>query len=874
MVAKSFSLDDRHCDLIRFDHQDTRLLPPRQTPSLERDRGLIASLGSMLQLALKGSCRCRQYCTVVRVLMVLLAATASLRAELPSPDLRSIFPAGGSSGSKIEIAYQGVNCDGLSSVWLGGRKIALESADAAKLVFTIPDDLPTGPYDLRLIGRHGISAPRTFVICREQQTLESEPNDLPEKATECHVNSVAHGRWEKPGDIDHFSFDAKLGQQLVIELECERVDATTHGVLELYMPDGRRLAADRGAQGREPLLDVLIPEDGIYRIKAFDQTLAGGPEQVYRLTIDGGPRILHAFPPVIRSTPNTTVTLFGRNLPKTQVAARLATDANPTPRPLKPGPTVFESGTRSLESLELPVADLQAISTVPGRWSPSQMACDRTGLMLDRASRSIVLASTSQAVAIDDSHNHDATSAQPIEIPCDVVGRLEAGDEQDWYAINLADGEVVWLEGFGQRLGAPIDLAITVLDSQSRELAAYHDQIRSLGGNRFPLSHTDPSGRFIAPAAGRYYVVVRNVIGDLTSDPRRIYRMLVRREEPEFHVAVVPRRADQSTGLNVPRGGRELADLFVERRRGMSGPIRVSAAALPPGLVCPDVWVGPDQDHGVVVVAADRNASEYVGPLILSAQATMQGREIKRQVQGGTMVRPGTPTGWGRLTDDTPLAVTAESPWSIRATLADPRVFQDSIIDILIDVDQSPGAPMQITAVGLPRAVETPVETIASGSRGGWLSLAIPDSVPPGPYTFAIRAESETQIGGQKVAVTTFSEPITVQVEPARIHVTIDPRTPRKIARGQIIKVQYRAERTHGFIGKIHTELAAPAGVTGIRGRGVTFTGQTETGEIQIIATENAELGRLVFLRLEAIGTVEDQPLYRGGRFLELEITE
>ena len=62
--------------------------------------------------------------------------------------------------------------------------------------------------------------------------------------------------------------------------------------------------------------------------------------------------------------------------------------------------------------------------------------------------------------------------------------------------------------------------------------------------------------------------------------------------------------------------------------------------------------------------------------------------------------------------------------------------------------------------------------------------------------------------------------------------------------------------------------------VVGIRGRGVTFTGQTETGEIQVIATANAKPGRLAFLRLEAVGTVEDQPVFRGSRFLELEITE
>ena len=103
---------------------------------------------------------------------------------------------------------------------------------------------------------------------------------------------------------------------------------------------------------------------------------------------------------------------------------------------------------------------------------------------------------------------------------------------------------------------------------------------------------------------------------------------------------------------------------------------------------------------------------------------------------------------------------------------------------------------------------------------------------------------------------------------------TIDPRTPRKVGRGQTIQVRYQAERMHGFIGKIHTELVGP----GRRGRPARprrdLHGQTEIGRIQVIATEDAPLGRHVFLRLEAVGTVEDQPVYRASRFVELEITE
>jgi hypothetical protein len=240
------------------------------------------------------------------------------------------------------------------------------------------------------------------------------------------------------------------------------------------------------------------------------------------------------------------------------------------------------------------------------------------------------------------------------------------------------------------------------------------------------------------------------------------------------------------------------------------------------------------------------------------------------------MVRPGHPTGWGRLTDDVPVGIAPQASLAVAATPAESRVFQDSILDLAIDVERRPGAdgPVHLTGVGLPQGMDNPVATIPAGSTRGWLSFGIPGSLSSGPYTFAVQAETEVDLNNAKVGVTTFSNPITIQVFPARIRVVLDPHTPRKIARGRIILVKYRAERLNGFIGKIHTELAAPGGVTGIRGRGVTFTGQQETGEIQVIATEDAPPGRLAFLRLEAVGTVEDQPACRGSRFLELEITE
>ena len=58
------------------------------------------------------------------------------------------------------------------------------------------------------------------------------------------------------------------------------------------------------------------------------------------------------------------------------------------------------------------------------------------------------------------------TTAQEIPWPCEVSGRLEAGDEKDWYLLHARRGEVVWLELFGERIGSPVDLDLSVLDAR------------------------------------------------------------------------------------------------------------------------------------------------------------------------------------------------------------------------------------------------------------------------------------------------------------------------------------------------------------------------------------------------------------------------
>src|SRR5207237_4169784 len=108
--------------------------------------------------------------------------------------------------------------------------------------------------------------------------------------------------------------------------------------------------------------------------------------------------------------------------------------------------------------------------------------------------------------------NHVPEQAQEITIPSEVCGQLTEGDARHWYAVTARRGEVLWLEAFGTRIGAPVDLDLTVLDAAGKkELMKAAASVENLGGYRFPTAHPDPAGRWVAPADGRYLILVRNL---------------------------------------------------------------------------------------------------------------------------------------------------------------------------------------------------------------------------------------------------------------------------------------------------------------------------------------------------------------------------
>lgn len=836
--------------------------------------------------------------------LVMLAGCVA-KGQAP-PVLTTVFPAGAQAGRTVEVTVTGSGLEAVRALDCSAAGLRCERLEPTRFRLTVPAGTPAGHYDLWAVGDQGLSPPRAFAIGNRTEQLETEPNETAATATPVPLDGVVNGQLDKAGDSDHFRFEAKQGQRVIIECSAERIDSRLRAVLEVSDSTGRRLAVNRGYFGIDPLIDFQVPVDGWYVVKLQDLISSGSAEHYYRLEIDSGPRVAFCVPSVIQRGKTSRVTLHGWNLSgsTTRATSSAAPAAASSGEETALTRSVVAANLADFDRIEVEIPAPLAEPTwpLPVRQLPAQAVIDGAAFALQfrDAQRPaaipltgghapVVIGVTDVPVVLDRVDNHSPASAQEIGVPCEVSGQLVTGDERDWFSMEARRGEVFFLEAFGHRIQSPVDLQISVCDlSGERELAQLGDETRNIGG-AFPTSHLDPAGRWVCPADGRYLIAIRNLIGGLPADPRRVYRLSVRREEPDFRLVAIPHR-DDPAALNVPRGGHAILDVLAFRRRGFDGSIRVSATDLPVGVECPDVWLGPGVDHATVVVSAARNSAALVSELKLEGNSPQTPSAVT--VRGGTIVRSGMPMGWGRLTSRIPLAVAGDAPLRITADgheVLDHHLYgklrvrhsPGGVLDVGVQIERGDGshsAPVKLIGVGLPELIRNQTAMIPAGQSRGYLSFYLPPTLPIGHYSLVVRAETTIPAGDQKTeTVVVHSNPVTFEVQPAGFLVEVDPFAVTRAKRGEVIQVRYSAQRLNGFIGKMHTELAAPGRVTdvvGLRGRGETFVGQADKGSLQIIINDDAPVGRPAFLRLFTVGVVEDEPTFFGSSFLPLEIVE
>jgi hypothetical protein len=382
-----------------------------------------------------------------------------------------------------------------------------------KLEVTLAKDATPGLYNLRIANERGIS--KSVIVAADS---------LPEAPLAERIESLPvalHGTLTS-STIAKTTFAGKAGQELLVEVEAQRLGGKLRPTLHLYDSTRKQIALSMPVPwlAGDSRLAATLPSDGDYTIELHDSQYAGPGPGHYRLKVGNFHFADQAFPPAIQQGKKTKLQLVG-NVPADQ---QVEVESQPIDRPL--------------------AAPLPALASISG-------------------SRPRVI--VSELPELVEQREGDAAQALP-SVPIAVSGRLDAAGQQDAYTVPVAPGTKLRFEVFADRLGSPID---PFLELKTAKGNANNDDT----GNT-----TDPRIDYTVPAEVKSVdVFIRDQVD--RGDQRSIYRLVITRLDNApnklgFRLKVV------NDTHNVPQGATTVLRVVAERT-GYDGPIRLSFSNLP-----------------------------------------------------------------------------------------------------------------------------------------------------------------------------------------------------------------------------------------------------------------------------------------------------
>jgi hypothetical protein len=696
--------------------------------------------------------------------LVCLVGVDASAQFMPAARLQSVFPAGGKQGTTIEVAIGGADLDGADRLYFTHGGISAKQAMLSpsefepqarpadgKFSVSIAADMPPGTYEVRAAGKYGLSNPRFFLVDSRPELNETEPNSRLDQANEVAFGGIVNGMAGGGADRDFFKFAAKQGQRLLVDCQARRIDSRLDPMLVLYDARGNELASAHDGGHRDTLLDYTVAADGLYVIEVHDFIYAGGPEYNYRLTIDAGPHVDFVFPPAGLPGTNQVYQVYGRNLPGGTPAAGLTVDG----RPLE---VVSASIALPAEADRLPAGTLiepagSGIDAIlyrhPSPQGPSPPAW----------SNPVPISLATAPVVVEQEPNNVPDKSQPITAPCEVVGQFYPLGDQDWFTFNAKKGDSYVIEVFSQRLGESTDPYLVVeqvtLDKegkeQVKELQRADDNGLNSGGFDYDTLHDDPSFRFKAPDDGKHRILVRDLYSSSRGDPRFVYRLAVRAEQPDFRLVAFAKfpgaQPNQQQSLlwspNLHKAGSDQVEVVAFRRDGFDGEIVVTAEGLPAGVTAPPVTIGPGRNSAALVLSASDAAAEAVAPFRVVGKAKIGAGEVTHTARAASIVWPGQPGQFNarsRLASDMMLAVSAAepAPFTVQAAGNVWEMSRAGKLEIPVMMTQRGDFKGNITlsTVELPPGIQPTNQQMNAGPGETKFTLNLQTNAPLGVFSF------------------------------------------------------------------------------------------------------------------------------------------
>ncbi|MBI4625369.1 MAG: PPC domain-containing protein, partial [Verrucomicrobia bacterium] len=368
------------------------------------------------------------------------------------------------------------------------RQINPALAETVTLEVTLAPDATPGEREVRLKTPAGLSNPLVYcvgqlpefsepAVSATSQPAPAGPNRYSGPSTRrsrppmaITLPATVNGQ-VLPGETDRFQFSARQGQRLTVSASAralipylaDAVPGWFQATLALYDGKGREVAYDDDFRfNPDPVLSYAIPADGDYTIEIKDSIYRGREDFVYRIAIGELPFVTSVFPLGSGFQDRASFEIAGWNLPLDQLS--------------------METKNKSPGTFLLSVRNQGVLS------NPVRFALD------------------TQPDCREAEPNETSDTAQPLELPMIVNGRIDrAGDEDVFRFAGKAGSEFI-AEIFARRLSSPLDSVLKLTDASGRQLA-FNDDYEDKGAG-LTTHHADSRLSVTLPADGAYYVRV------------------------------------------------------------------------------------------------------------------------------------------------------------------------------------------------------------------------------------------------------------------------------------------------------------------------------------------------------------------------------
>jgi hypothetical protein len=554
-----------------------------------------------------------------------LALAAALPAPLAAaPYIEHLYPAGARRGQTLEIELMGRSIDGAREVQISGggvtgqvlsviepteeqireaKKDDLVASQTARLRLTIAPAAAPGVRDLRIMADSGLSNRFRFEIGTLPEVLEKKPDTAGAPQILPALPVIINGQCLRY-DRDRFRFHATAGQNLLIQVKGRSIKPyLADGVPGWFQPKIALYAAGTGKLIEEaddfrfdpdPVLLWKVPADGDYEVEIWDAVSRGRTDLVYRMTIGELPYITDLYPLGARAgTENILITATGINLPGSTVRRRASFAGK------EPGTIHINAPTKLGSTNSLPFE----LGSLPETFE-------------------------------DERKNNDTQrTAQHVETPVTINGRISRPGDTDWYSFTAKKGEKLVIDVMARRLGSPLDAKLYLAPE-----APFRAAVREAGARPPNLSsddvtdpryglithHADPRLSVTIPEDGTYRVMLADTQGK--GSPAHAYRLRIAPAQPDYELRITP------DNLSVPAGGAVVAQIKAVRIDDFDGEIRLHVEDLPPGFDLAASTIPAGKNAAFLSLVAPRDAAPGTYAPRFRAEAEIEGKTVRHNV--------------------------------------------------------------------------------------------------------------------------------------------------------------------------------------------------------------------------------------------------